>query len=251
MYLYQQICSMYSSQQLFINSETELAQLVLSHPAALLYLEHFGIFVPFQHKTIGIICREYRIGIPLFTALSQLYTGQKDIQTNQLSFSDIPVITDYLKNSHRYYLDEIYPNIQSSVKSLYEADQSGTYQIIDSFYQQYFNEVREHLNYENEVAFPYIMSLTDCYNTGKPFQNADDYSVSNYKDHHDDIEEKIDDLMNLIIRHLPENNDQLARRRLFLSLSQLDFDLKIHTLIEDLILTPLVEQLENALNQQK
>ena len=76
-------------------------------------------------------------------------------------------------------------------------------------------------------------------------RTADDaYSVIKYRDRHNDIEEKLTDLKNLLIKYLPQKNDQQIRRKLLFSLFELEFDIHIHTRIEESILIPLVEKLE-------
>jgi len=73
------------------------------------------------------------------------------------------------------------------------------------------------------------------------------YSVSDYQEHHDNIEDKLEDLKNLLLKHLPLDNDQQIRRKLLFSLFELEYDLTIHTRIEDEILIPLVEKLERTI----
>jgi regulator of cell morphogenesis and NO signaling len=77
------------------------------------------------------------------------------------------------------------------------------------------------------------------------------YSVSEYKDHHNDIEEKLNDLKSLLIKYLPLKNDQPIRRKLLFSLFELEYDLNIHSQIEELILIPLVSKMELHLKGAK
>ena len=77
------------------------------------------------------------------------------------------------------------------------------------------------------------------------------YSVTEYREHHNDIEEKLTDLKNLLIKYLPQKGDQQLRRKLLFCLFELEFDLKIHSQIEDSILIPLVEKMEQLVKQKK
>lgn len=234
---------MHTSSAFHITPATELSEIVVNHPEAMLFLEHFDIKMPLQSFTVGKICEEYDYNADLFIALADLYTGQSYSDRFKLQTSDIPAIIRYLKNNHRYYLNEIYPNIQQCIRIISDRNDFNGINLVDKFFGDYFHEVREHLDYENEVAFPYIMELYDELNVKKG-----EYSVTEYKEHHNDIEIKLDDMMNLLIRYLPHKNDQQVRRKLFLHLVELDYDLKIHTLIEDLILIPLVGKLERKRN---
>lgn len=72
------------------------------------------------------------------------------------------------------------------------------------------------------------------------------YSVTDYREHHSDIEEKLTDLKNLLIKYLPIRDDQQLRRRLLFNLFELEFDLAIHSEIEENMLIPLVEHMEKT-----
>jgi regulator of cell morphogenesis and NO signaling len=71
-----------------------------------------------------------------------------------------------------------------------------------------------------------------------------DYSVIDYKHHHDNIDDKLADIKGLIIKYLPFEDKNNLRRKLLNCLFDLEHDLKIHTLIEDTVLIPLVEKFE-------
>ena len=123
--------------------------------------------------------------------------------------------------------------------------------LVEKFFDTYFNEVKEHLEYENTIVFPYILELySKTENLLVPAKQAK-YSVKEYKDQHNDIEEKLDDLKNLLIKYLPQKNDQSLRRKLLLSLYELEYDLNIHSQIEDLILIPLVAKMESQISRIK
>ena len=73
---------------------------------------------------------------------------------------------------------------------------------------------------------------------------AENYSVIDYREHHDDIQEKLDDVKKLLIEHLPQKADNNLRRKIIFALFDLDADLQTHSKIENEILIPQVEQFE-------
>jgi regulator of cell morphogenesis and NO signaling len=120
---------------------------------------------------------------------------------------------------------------------------------VEKFFKEYFDEVTEHLDYENQIVFPYVIALNDkIINSKEPF-NPVKYSVEQYKEHHNDIEEKLSDLKKLLIKYLPQKKDHVLRRKLLQSLFELEYDLNIHSQIEDFILIPLVAQMESHLKK--
>ena len=233
----------------FITPESNLSEVVSENPGIIYFLEHFGIKFPLQAKTVEKICLERGIRPQLFIVLANLYLGKEPINIDNLSYSDLPAIIHFLKNTHKYYLEEIYPDIRESIQQIQALNDSEGIKMLEQFFREYFEEVREHLDYEDDIAFPYISKLHECMENKNMCNQLSTYGVSEYKDHHNDIEEKLNDLMNLLIKYLPHKNDQRIRRRLFLSLVELDYDLKIHARIEDLVLIPLVEKTEKLLQR--
>ena len=121
--------------------------------------------------------------------------------------------------------------------------------LVKKFFTEYFSEVNEHLRYENEVVFPYVLSLYDQIKNREQGKKRKEYSVVEYREQHNDIEEKLEDLKKLLIKYLPQKNDMILRRKILFSLFELEYDLNVHSQIEEFILIPLVEKMESHLTK--
>lgn len=221
-----------------------MAEILSELPELILLLEHTGMTLPVGEKTLESLCRSHGIDTDVFLTLAALYSGEVVIPPQDLPESALVTIIRCLRNDHVYYLGEMYPAIREAILHLPARDSSGQTSLVLQFFDGYFNEVREHLSYEEQVAFPYMTSLAlPASETGNNAVSRD-YSVQEYKTHHDDIEEKLNDLKHLLIRHLPAAGDHRIRRRILALLAELERNLHIHSLIEDLILIPLVERME-------
>lgn len=233
----------------FIISERKVADIIFDNTYFMLMLEHFGIDLALHDKTIEQICNDYTINLDIFLTIANLYNGIKPQPTAVYSFNDIHVIINYLKKSHLYYLNEKYPQIRNYIEKIHEINNQKEIVLVEKFFVKYFNEVSEHLEYENRIAFPYILNLLNQIEHKKEIKE-NNYSIKEYKEHHNDIEEKLADLKNLLIKYLPQNNDQQIRRNLLFSLFELEFDLTIHTQIEDLILVPIAQNMEQFIKHK-
>jgi len=111
--------------------------------------------------------------------------------------------------------------------------------------------VRNHFNYEEQTVFPYIVHLHEKASGRQMTGVSPDYSVSEYREHHDDIEEKLDDLRNLLIEYLPLKEGHQMRRMLLFKLYELEHDLRIHSRVEDHLLIPLVASMEARLKESE
>ncbi len=221
-----------------INKNTKLADAVLNHPFLINIIERFDIKLGFGEKTISEVCAEYKINEDLFLRIIELHFDDLYYENIMLQKSDIAFVVKYLLNSHRYYVNEVLPYISGLIKELLEKNNDMSLLLVEKFFNQYIREVEKHLEYEEKKVYPYILSIVN--------NNASDlYSISEYKNNHDDIETKLFDLKNLLIRHLPQKHDQKYRRNILLSLFRFEKDLKIHTVIEEQILVPYIDKIEN------
>lgn len=232
-----------------ISVNDKLAELIIDNNSLLLLLEHFGIELPLQDLKVGQICRQYNINEAIFIAFANLYNGSTTIPDIDLDVKDALTIVKFLGTSHHLYSEQLYPEIMELIKQMSQLNDHKEMKLVWLFFADYFKEVTEHLDYENEVFHPYVVWLVEQITQNKRDDSSNNYSTIEYKDHHDDIEEKLIDLKNLLIKYLPLEKDQIVRRKLFYHLSQLEFDLKIHSTIEELILIPLTIRLENRLKQ--
>jgi regulator of cell morphogenesis and NO signaling len=227
-----------------ISSGMKMSDLILSNHYYLIMLEHFGISLVVQEKTIEDICTENQISIDVFLAFANLYNGTVFHSKRPYGYHDIVTIVSYLQNSHRYYLDEKCPAIRGFIDELRTLNAQPAIELLEKFFREYLQELQEHLDYEDSTVFPYIRDLFLSAEAGSAGAITNNYSVETYKDHHHDIEEKLIDLKNLLIKYLPLKDDNQIRRKLLFTLYEFEYDLHIHSHIEDSILIPLVESLE-------
>ena len=73
------------------------------------------------------------------------------------------------------------------------------------------------------------------------------YSIGEFVHTHSDIEGKLDDLLNIVFKYLPPQVDDDNVTDVVYDILRLSEDLKKHTFIEEKIMVPLVQHLENAI----
>ncbi len=232
---------MYQSSLKQVKLNMKVSDLVIENPRLLLMLEHLELNLIWNDKTILKVCQESGIRPELFIAIANLYRGFNVIGIDSFKTEDITVIVKLLKNSHKYYKHEKYPEILEYLKQLNKSNNTRETEMLESFFIEYFDEVIEHLDYEENVAFPYICRLLNSQSSNSQIV---DFSVDDYSQHHSDIESKLTDLKNLLLIHLQAKSNGNLKRKLLFSLFELENDLKVHSLIEENILVPLMLDLE-------
>ena len=112
--------------------------------------------------------------------------------------------------------------------------------LLINFFSDYKNEVASHFLKEENCTFPYISALLE---NKKP----SDYSIDDYVKEHDNIEDKLNDLINIIVKYLPEEILPDERISVWFDLVQVAADLNKHAKIENSILVPFVRIIENKI----
>jgi len=231
---------MYQTTKTHIKKGAKLAGLINENPMLLLFLEHLEVDFVVEEKTIDQMCSVNKMDPAAVLLIANLYNGFYPSAGELESIKDISLIIKFLGNSHKYYKNDKYPEISNYISDLKRINPSHDIDLISKFFSDYFNEVLEHLNYEDETAFPYFCRLNDKKRTGR----YEEFSAHEYSEHHTDIETKLTDLKNLLLKHISIKNELPLRRRLLISLFELEYDLTIHSMIEEKILLPVVERLE-------
>jgi regulator of cell morphogenesis and NO signaling len=224
----------------------KIAGQIDANPRLLLMLQHFKVDFRVRDLTVSQLCKEYCISETLFVDIANLYNGFGAKKNHTYTKNDLLQVIDFLKNSHHYYRFEMYPQIKSYILKLQENHPEKELKLLEKFFNEYFTEVREHLDYEDNVAFPYFIKLLQNIDDGDTPQ---EYSSIEYSEHHTDIELKLHDLKNLLLKYVKIDNDLDLRRKLFFALYELEYDLFVHSLIEESILIPSgvnIEKKENA-----
>jgi regulator of cell morphogenesis and NO signaling len=218
-----------------ITPDTKMADLLRGNLRLLFVLNQFSIPMGFGEKTVREVCVKHSIDPEAFTALLQFHAAPEHPDTERLRALSPQVILHYLRQSHRYFLDYRLPEIQQRMAEAFPP--GGTRTTILSYFEEYEREVREHMVYENNVFFPYIDRLLER-------DNPTPYSVKEFEARHNNIEEKLDDLINLLIKYLPTEANPYILADVLDDLRQYNRDLNQHTFLENEVLVPTIKRLE-------
>ena len=233
---------MYQIRKTYIKPDMKMSDLIFENPSLLIMLEHFDIDLVFQDKSVQQICRENGIGEAVFLAIANLYNGFIPSGLELLNREEAAPIISFLQHSHKFYLNEKIPEIQDLLDVILIRDKRMEVGLVKRFFQEYYQEVKEHLDYEDEIAFPYFHDLI------RQKKSSGDgkvkFSVKEYRDHHTDIETKVADMKKLFVSYISLKNERLVKRKLLFSLFELEHDLNIHSVIEELILIPMIRKIE-------
>lgn len=216
---------------------------IIQHPSAVNVFERLGIPLGMGNATLVDVCAAQQIRPALLLSLLHVTLDHAVDAHEQLIASDIPMLVNFLIHSHDYFSQEATPAILNLFGVLRNATSDDSSNLLEGFFSNYKRGVERHFAYERDVAFPYMIQLAETSRTpGRDVQL--EYSVKEYKQQHNDIEDALLDLKSLLVKFLPLTDGYQLRRKIFLEVASLGEDLNIHTCIEDKILIPLVEREE-------
>ncbi len=227
-----------------IHKSQRAADLLLDHPEAIMVLERLQIALGVQEQTLEELAEQRGVRAQVLIALLHITMYHQLPPNLNLLRSDIPVLVDYLLYSHEYFRTEAYPEIMNLITKIWGYQQEGSGALMRQFFEGYVQEVQHHFDYEQQVAFPYMAQLASPQGPQKPARAHEGYSVKDYHHQHGSIEDKLNDLKSLLVRFLPPSEPYALVRQLYLAIAALGNDINTHTMIEDLILTPLVAKEE-------
>ena len=204
-------------------------------------LGSFGINLGFGDKTVREVCESQNVDTYTFLAIVNFtINGYKEFDdADRLS---IPTLLQYLEASHSYYLDFELPFIRKKLEEALD-EKDNLARLIMKLYDEYAHSVRMHMQYEDKTVFPYVDSLLN--NT--PSSN---YDIETYSKHHGQIDLKLKELKNIIIKYLP--NDGLHNNQLYATLYDIYNNenwLAMHAEVEDHIFVPAIRHLEQKSKQ--
>ncbi|MBR4392274.1 MAG: hemerythrin domain-containing protein [Bacteroidales bacterium] len=225
-----------------ISGKTKLAELIASNHRLLQLLSRFGIGLGFGDRSIEEVCRINDVSSELFLIICDIYSDN-NYKPNHTDFQHIDMrgLLPYLKASHQYYLEERFPHIEEHLQRIIKASGSKYGPMLSHFYDEYKQEVMQHIQYyEEEVVFPYIEAL-------RKGEKPTSYNINEFRHNHTNIQDTLDDMMNILIKYLPGDILPMERIEISLDIMELSADLSCHSRLEDDVLIPYVESLENAL----
>ncbi len=220
------------------SEKMKLADLVFTNYRLLYVMPCFNIELGFGEATVKQVCEAKGISVPLFLLVCNVYTFD-EYYPEPDTLIQIPLydLMEYLRNSHKDYLENRMPKIIAQVLDLVDRKDVPHGKMITEFCEKYKKEVIAHFDYEEQTVFPYIKTLL----SGKKPKS---YKIKEYKGNHSDLDAALSDLKNIIIKYLPGEYLVEKCREVLIYLFLFESDLNKHTLLEDKILIYLVEQIE-------
>ena len=227
--------------QKMYEADDQMISLIRDNYNILQSLGSFGLSLGFGDKTVRQVCDEQKVDCYTFLAVVNFtINGYIDVDNeDKLSLS---TLLHYLKASHDYYLGFQLPFIRKELEDALDQTDNLA-RLILKLYDEYAREIRMHMRYEEKTVFPYVESLIDN-------QSSANYDIDTFSKHHNQIDKRLKELKNIIIKYLP--SDELHNNQLTATLYDIYNNeewLMQHSKVEDNIFIPAIRRLEHKTKQ--
>lgn len=199
----------------------------------------FGLAFGFGDDTVEAICVRNNVDTETFLTVCNLLS-RYPYKTYNISLESL---VRYLKKAHESFLEISLPRIRHHlIEAINHTSPNEVEILFMKFYDDYLHEVSNHMNYENNVVFPYVENLSKGKTDGT-------FNITRYSENHDHAAAKLNELKDLFIYHYNRKENGRLSETLF-DIVMCEKDLMSHFEVESRLFVPNVERLENELKHK-
>lgn len=236
-----------------ITKDMKMAEVIHLSYSLLPVITRFDIDLGFGDKSVEEVCADYSINLDFFLEITNSFIDEDYIPQKDLGSFPVSLIVKYLEKTHDYYLSEKVPELEEMIEkmvSLSGADPEKS-RLVMNFFKEYREELRNHIEKEELKVQPYVIEIEKAYEKEELNESLKqdilNYSINDFANEHDNVEEKLYDLTNIIIKYMPPCPDKALSNRILMELFRLEKDLNAHAELEDKVLVPKVSAMEEEL----
>ena len=217
----------------------KLSYVIANDYRLLQIMSRFGISLGFGEKTIQEVCHQRGVDAETFLTIINYVKDGADNRPQHVEQVSAASVLDYLKRTHTYFLGYLFPNIRFHLLNAIDCSvQNEIAFLVLKFFDEYVEEVRKHMEYEESTVYTYVQKLTE----GELVSIENSQLLSR---HHEDIESKLKELKKLFMQYYPQTEINEKLNAVIISIYQAEEDLSIHCLVEDNIFVPAVRRMEH------
>lgn len=217
----------------------KMRELIKDNNQLLPVLSRFDIAFGFGDGKVSEICSKNGVDTDTFLTVCNSLSGYSyDVERISLES-----LMKYLKHAHASFLDVTLPSIRRSlIEAINRADTNEVSLMLIKFFDDYVEEVRKHLLYENDEVFVYVEKLLSG-------EKSDDFQISKFSVNHSHMGAKLNELKDIFIYHYNQKENDRLSAALF-DIIMCERDLISHFEIESNLFVPAVERLERVLERK-
>lgn len=238
---------------MLITADMKMADLIHLDFQLLAVIQRIGINLGFREKSIDEVCKENNVDTDFFIQIARSFHDKDYFPKEKFFDFKAEWLINFLRRTHQCILEYKIPEIKNKIELMVEdlKETTRNYELIKNFFTEYIRELSVHMESEESKVFPYVIALSESLEANKKTKDFEEkfshYNIQKYLEDHNDVEEKVYDLKNILIKYLPPPTDSCKYNSLLFEIFKLEKDLKDHSKLEDKVLIPKVKLMETEL----
>ena len=221
----------------------KMSDLICDNYSLLMVMSRFGLSLGFGEKSVKEVCEAQEVDCDTFLAVVNFINNPTEKHAADEPVACSPTaLMNYLKRAHHYFLNFSLPAIRRKLIEAIDCSHDDEVAfLILKFYDDYAKEVRRHMEYENLSVFTYVENLLQG-------RLCEDFNIATFASKHSQVEVKLTELKNIIIKYYQAKENDLLNAVLF-DIFNCEQDLASHCKVEDCLFVPLVKRMEKELKE--
>lgn len=216
----------------------KMSDLICDNYALLQVMSRFDLPLGFGDRTVEEVCKANHVDCSTFLTVVNFITEESGHVCDNVKNLSVRSLMNYLKQAHHYFLDFQLPGIRRKLTEALDcsAEKDLSFLIL-KFFDAYADEVRKHMDNEDQNVFTYVERLLDGH-------REEGFRISMFARNHDQVDAKLTELKNIIIKYYPSKQTNYRMNAVLFDIFSCEEDLASHCRVEDFLFVPAVWKLE-------
>ena len=230
-----------------LHPDSRLCDAILHDTSLIPVVARFGIALGLGEKSIAVVCQEHNIDVDFFVTILNTYINENYFPEKRLQSFCVEHIIDYLTKTNIYYSRFQLPNIERHFARLVDlsGDKDNNIGLVFKFFENVRNELQARIDSDENEWFPRLRAYAEV--CSEPLQIGHIEELTEI----DTVEEKLNDLLSLIVKHLTGHYDINLCHAVIFALTTLRNDIVQHNRIRNRILRPVAVRMNCDLPQSR
>ncbi len=240
-----------------ITKDRILLDIVKDNPLLASVVDRFGISYSKWTLSLEKACEIDQVNAGLLLEMLKAFSENNYFPKDELRQLPLESLIEYLIKTHIYYINSRLPRIEQFIDLL--IDHYGKFDmqlyLLKDYFQDYKRDMYAHICIEERELFPYVLKLirsvddTELTNVGL-FNLLEKNSITNFINEHHHVEDDLGEIRRRLNNYSEANNHKVQITTLFYELRIFEIDLLTHSKVEDEILIPRAQEIENLLKKK-
>ncbi len=235
-----------------VNEKMTIKEIVIKNFNTTSVLDKYNIDYLFNGNiSLAVVSAKNAISLTQLKKELNKILNNKNLYADNYNDWDIQTLTNYIIQNHHTYVRETIIKIKNKVEELGDSNANEFINKITNLFQQLSKEMENHMKKEETISFPYIKYLLSCKKYNERPKIRRDGSIKKnlitLENEHASACNALIKIKEIIRKYSLLNSDKIAMTELSELIIEFDNDLKKHVHLENNILFPKIENLENQL----